>query len=173
MGCDIHMYVEYRSPTMREDYWSSFGERINPGRNYTLFGYLAGVRDTEVKQIVPSRGLPENLGWSAGYDSSIRINDEVSDNEEGFCTLKQAQEWVKYGCKIEERDGKPYRVSHPDWHSHSWMSVNEFGKVLKSATSGDKQDGNNPGDEYFALLAATKELKKRGNEVRIVFWFDN
>ena len=45
MGADIHMYVEYRNKRQAKDletqgrdpYWHSFGERFNPGRNYTMF----------------------------------------------------------------------------------------------------------------------------------------
>jgi hypothetical protein len=52
MGADIHMYVEYRNKKQAKDletqgrdpYWYSFGDCFNPGRNYTMFAILAGVR---------------------------------------------------------------------------------------------------------------------------------
>jgi hypothetical protein len=42
MGCDIHAYVESKKPDSKT--WWGFGGRINPGRNYRMFGKLAGVR---------------------------------------------------------------------------------------------------------------------------------
>ncbi|MCI5065264.1 hypothetical protein MRY87_06035 [bacterium] len=56
MGCDIHAWVEYRSSGESEA--QVFGE-IWFGRNYELFGLIAGVRGYEM--LFSPRGLPEGM----------------------------------------------------------------------------------------------------------------
>lgn len=70
MGCDIHAYIEVKNPDT--DGWEFLslykkadGE-VKPidfydGRDYILFGKLAGVRAIGVDPIAPRRGLPESL----------------------------------------------------------------------------------------------------------------
>ena len=70
MGCDIHLYIE--SKTGLGDFgWESFGGRIDVGRNYELFGLLAGVRGTREALVAP-RGLPGDISVRAykGLQSS-------------------------------------------------------------------------------------------------------
>jgi len=168
------MYVEYNSkehqphanPALNS--WRSFGDRINPGRNYNLFGLLAGVRgDGEIFEV---RGLPENLGWSASGDATLYITE--GSDEDGCCTLAKAESYVQWGSTIyKDANGKPVKVDHPDWHSHSWLTVDEFQQVLDAYVSHFDQP---VGLEYRALLAAMRALEDEGkNDVRLVFWFDN
>jgi hypothetical protein len=46
--------------------------------------------------------------------------------------MKTAERWVKSGSSVfkNDRDGKPTWVSGPDWHSHSWLSLEEYRQVL-------------------------------------------
>lgn len=78
MGCDIHCYVEYRR-TDEDGGWWSFGGRINPGRNYSTFSNLAGVRGSLPKTGVEPRGIPEDLGSHSWSDWWLWITDEVKD----------------------------------------------------------------------------------------------
>lgn len=174
MGADIHMYVEYRSKepspyahTDARNWWSSFGDRINPGRSYRLFGLLAGVRCDGV--MYQTRGMPEDAGYIAKFANQIYISDS-GDGES--CTLAQAQSYEKYGSVIEyDQNGRATWVTHPDWHSHSWLTVDQFSSVLNAYRI---KYGDDPGVEYVALLAAMRALENDGkNEVRVVFWFDN
>lgn len=161
MGCDIHCYVEYYWPG--EDHsngkkrWRDFGQRINPGRNYTLFGYLAGVR-RDVTPVVPPRGVPRDLAWAASDDYWLWL--EGKDRA-------RAARWVEQGDSVYRHNdaGEPQWVSHPDYHTHSWLTPDEFEKALVLA-------GETTG-EYRALLAAMRSLEKDGDKVRLVFWFDN
>ena len=45
MGCDIHLYIEYKNKKVAfdgyKDSWHSFGKQINPGRNYAMFALMA------------------------------------------------------------------------------------------------------------------------------------
>lgn len=162
MGCDIHCYIEYME--RGETYWFSFGDRINPGRNYTLFGLLAGVR-VEGIQLFPLRGVPADMSYAAESDYWILISDECADSE-GFCSKDRAASWVAHGSRYSD-DGS--KVTNPDWHSHSWLTFDEFKRVLSSYHA---MALAYPAIEYDAVLAAMKSLSKHG-DVRIVFWFDN
>lgn len=75
MGCDIHAYVEYKKADNNGD-WISFGGRINPGRNYSLFGRMAeGVRtDPSFMQII-QKG--DRIIWDShfGYDIGYFIGN--------------------------------------------------------------------------------------------------
>jgi hypothetical protein len=195
MGCDIHMYVEYRQTfasqrAQWERYrpgqefvedrpapWFSFGSRINPGRDYGLFGLLAGVRAGSA--LIEPRGVPEDMSWVASSDYWCWI--DYGESGDGVRPEKVA-EWVRYGRKTKgsykpsvlhdasgeriygkEHEGKPTHVEHPDWHTPSWLTLAEFERAL----------GQGCDIEYRALLAAMKELERGGQETRVIFWFDN
>lgn len=178
MGCDIHMYIEYgykkrnteRKEKNEPEYWNSFGGKINAGRNYVMFGHLAGVR-SEVPNPLKPKGLPdfETLGYKSRGDAFLFIRDKKDDNDEDSCTLENAKRW---GGKIIERDGKPIFTEHPDWHSHSWLTTKEFADVINDYDNNKDNWGNVI--EYKAILAAMETLEKTGEyDARVVFWFDN
>jgi hypothetical protein len=198
MGCDIHLYIEYKSKDAQK--WNSFGGRINPGRNYTLFTLMAGVRcyDTMMEYIKP-RGMPENCGYYSTGDNQLYISETKTEE----CVLmSDAQRWVDNGSSkfIFNQNGQITWVTHPDWHSHSWLTTTEFENVLKKyfeleaeyhkiriiehqkmVSSLDiKKDSwmynpplmnNEP--QYQVILASMKAFEDIGYDVRIVFWFDN
>lgn len=162
MGCDIHAYAEYRKKGQSQ--WNGFGGRINPGRDYDLFGKLADVRGGPA--LIEPRGIPSDLAWEACGDYHMLISDEHEGD--GWCSTAKAQEWVAAGLsKIVERNGRPDKVTDPDAHSASWLTADEFEAALNAPARWPH------GDEYFALLAAMRDLEKRQNDVRLVFWFDN
>lgn len=180
MGCDIHMYIQYRNIEETESRkernekpcWLSFGDGFNPGRNYTLFGILAGVRDwpDNEEKMFEARGLPDfELGWSARQDNILYITEDEECREGGYCTLKQAERW---GRKIvRHEDGKPWYTYHPDWHSHSWLTTKELSQAYRWYKS---VSGYSLSLEYRVLLKTMKALEDGGkNEVFVVFWFDN
>lgn len=57
------------------------------------------------------------------------------------------------------------RSKSRDWHSHSWLTADEFEEALTRAS----KQWEVP-KEYRAALATMREL---GSTARIVFWFDN
>lgn len=167
MGADIHCYIEHARPK-REDYWRAFGGRINPGRDYTMFAILAGVRGSE-QPLIPPRGLPPHLGWESNRDSHLFVSKD-NPGGEGNCSREQAVKWVAQGSATWQGEAQNF-VTHPDWHSHSWMTPDEW---EAACAAGEKANPAFPVDpEYYAMLAAMRELEKRGLVVRVVFWFDN
>lgn len=175
MGTDIHMYVQYREKeraNSQYDFWYSFGERINPGRCYDMFAILSdGVRGRWKKHF-RAKGLPTKMGYSAENDAYLWIrekDEDPRDYENRSCTLEDALRWGRE--IIRDKEGKPFKTAHPDWHSHSWLNVSEFEQALKWYK---EQTKYTPSVEYRALFKAMKELENRGkNEVIVVFWFDN
>lgn len=157
MGCDIHCYVEYtRAGT---EHWSGFGGRINPGRNYALFALIAGVRNcNEVTPIIPPRGFPDNAAYDANDDRWLCVTDTEG---EGFCTRAQAEDYVQYGSVWRDEEKK--FVSHPDHHTHTWLTPDEWAKATEEAGL----------PEYHAITAALRSFEHRGYVARVVIWFDN
>lgn len=177
MGCDIHMYIQYREKpdengnSKYKNWWDSFGDRINPGRNYTMFGILAGVRDwpdDDTKMFDP-KGVPDfELGWAARHDLIMRITEDPIPGENN-CTLEDAERWRRPITR--DKDGKPLWTYHPDWHTHSWLTTKELAQAYRWYRS---STGYAPGLEYRVLLKTMKALEDGGkNEVVVVFWFDN
>ncbi len=181
MGCDIHVYLEYKNKDddRKTPWWQSFGGHINPGRDYDLFGNLAGIRGGDA--LIEPRGLPDHLAWHSNRDAHFIIDDGAV-GVEGYCTRQDAESWSKYGSKILERNGITY-VTNPDWHSHSWLTCDEFQAAMDATDQvtynvcdsvGLSDSVNHECDpEYHALMAAARTLESRGKEVRLVFWFDN
>jgi hypothetical protein len=173
MGCDIHMYVEYKSKEDK-DWWRPWGGCINPNRDYGMFSLLAGVRgEVGARLQLKPKGLPSTLGYEAEIDSRLFIVEEGEAVEcEDCCSLECAKRWAaKYPeCKIIYRDKKPYQVMNPDWHDYSWLTVQEFQQVIDNY---DKTFADASCIHYKALLSAMQELHKGGYDVRVVFWFDN
>jgi len=162
MGCDIHMYIEYRKKG-REGEFASLGGRINPGRNYELFAAMAGVRTYERREVMfEPRGLPPDAGYEATGDNELLAID--GEDDKNVCSRQTAERWVASGDSKWVREGK--WVTVPDWHSHSWLTCAEYQTIIDAKT-----DSAEP--KYRAILAAMKQLESDGYDARIVFWFDN
>lgn len=162
MGCDIHCYIEYE----KGQDWLSFGGRINPGRYYAIFETMAGVRGDQSKALIQPRGIPENIGFTAKHDNLLYITETEC---EGYVSKAKADRYVREcGSKyIRDSQGVNRWVTHPDWHTHSWLTTDEFEKAIKTA----KCFGDAP--EYSAIIAAMRSFDIQGYPARLVFWFDN
>lgn len=172
MGCDIHLYIEHVPFADRDGglYWVNFGGRFNPGRDYAMFGKLAGVRGEGRNAIVPPRGLPTGrLGFSTSDDWWLYISDTGGEGE-GVVPRAKAEEYARYAPPGEN----PYRlgsageirwVRHPDWHTASWLTRVEYDAALLSVGGHDVA--------YDAVSAVMSVFARAGQETRVVFWFDN
>lgn len=198
MGTDSHCFIEYRDKN--SDYWHSFGGRFSD-RNYLIFGLMAGLRRRENQQLFPLKGIPEDLGYESENANQLYISDE---NLEGCISKEKAERWVKDGSSVYIKNdaGEDKWVTHPDWHSHTWFTTEEFEKIInqyfyierKECVPEREKDRldfikkfpkatNYPGfnepagiiipETYCAMLAAMKSLESNGKEARLVVWFDN
>jgi hypothetical protein len=167
MGCDIHFYVEkptadgweYVAPPAGLDQFSEqYGctPRFFHDRDYVVFSWLAGVRnDGSIEPIAEPRGMPDGVSKFVHEENTLRIVPEDDEDEEGTCTADQARRW---GCEIV--DG---RATHPDWHSHSWLTVRELLAAFEERT-----------DQPFRHFkkTVTEIVAHAGLDARVVFWFD-
>lgn len=70
MGCDIHATIEYNKWKDRlPSYWIGMAKDFDIDRLYTLFGYLAGVRDDDVEPLSKPKGVP--------IDASYEFKEEL------------------------------------------------------------------------------------------------
>jgi hypothetical protein len=206
MGCDIHLYIEYKAKKPEFDGyvsdWQSFGGRINPGRNYALFALMSNVRNygDELPVLVEQRGMPDDPGYYSKCDNKLYISSDLDGDE--YVKPERAKLWVESGSStyINNHAGEPTWVTHPDWHSHSWLTTSEFesvlNKYLELETSWHTErvkehnkmvkerniqpdswayDPPSMNDEpsYQVVLASLKRFEELGYDARVVFWFDN
>lgn len=162
MGCDIHLFIEYKQDGQSLLGWWAFGGEHRLDRDYRLFARMAGVRNYwDAVPISNPRDLPDDASWQVKDKNRLLIvdNEEAGERE---ATREQAERWVKSGSS--KYDGDRY-VTHPDWHSHSWLSADEFEACLNSFESVSA--------EYKAVLAALRCFESDVQVTRVVFWFDN
>ena len=203
MGCDIHLYIEYKSKDGYDPAWQGFGGNINPGRNYAMFALMADVRnyysDGKLPVLVERRGMPDDAGYTATDDNRIYISETKSED---YVSMETANRWVKSGSSkfINDNDGNPIWVTNPDAHSHSWLTTSEFESVInkyleleagwhkvrveehnKMVERENIQPDSwayappsiNNEPEYQVVLASLKRFEELGYDARVVFWFDN
>jgi hypothetical protein len=178
MGCDIHAFVEYAAFTQRdgEPFWDCIMSNVGH-RDYKFFSVLADCGRGEHQPLFPNRGLPEGkLSHTVSSHFWVRITDDPRlADEEGFCTMENAETWAKHGETIREEviNDKTFRyVSHPDIHSTSWLTAHELAQVIAWYIT-DSQCDYPYGVEWDAALAAMRALEERGHKTRLVFGFDN
>lgn len=178
MGCDIHAFVEYGRKRVdtygnEEVYWQNFGSEFRLNRDYFMFGILSkGVRyDTPLS--FEAKGLPEDINYVVQDNAYYFICDGTK--EPGMVSLKKAKTYEKCGCKIIYHNNEPMYVENPDWHSHSWLTTEEYEKALEYRDSAKGEDGYGyeVSPVYKVLLSSMKQLEEYGYICRLVFWFDN
>lgn len=177
MGCDIHSYIDYDKKSSKHDktYTDGLG-RIRIGRDYYLFGLIAGVRGN-LHPVVPVRGLPKTQSIDVKHDSCLYVNNDAKDSNEcdgNTCTAAQAIEWVEQGSSEYVDNGR--YVTHPDWHNYTWLTLDEVKEVLKQYKKSIDKDqfGNSNVAILYAIIGAMSGLEKvEGYKSRLVCWFDN
>lgn len=161
--------------------WRSVGGRINLGRDYNLFGYLAGVRSNVNPDVAP-RGVPQDMASDSFSDYWLYIEEDEDVVLEGSVTRSSAEKYHGYGSRyMYARDAyepvgdeKPRWVEDPDAHTASWLNVQEFeAAVLKAEKAMLEYNEYGVADICKGVIAMMNELNRLGNDVRIVFWFDN
>ena len=183
MGCDIHLYLEKKMQFRdgNPPRWV-YIEEIDVGRDYELFGFLAGVRSDyqhfERKETIPEDISPELRreleDWgSDGHSHSWLTLEELQtvdwQDEQIMIPLSgimDNDQWEAFDKSVKM--GKPdYSLMYPYW-----------------AAGGDPKTSSYHEWEYPRKLElehfynkVVKRMQTVGdckpNEIRIVFWFDN
>lgn len=162
MGADVHIYPEYAVKYDDKLSWLPLSGRIHGSRDYGLFGKLAGVRGGQA--LICPRGLPADAGYEARNDNQLFVYDAAESSE--YVKSETAAAWVANGSSEYTDETKKW-VTHPDWHSHTWLTAAEFRRVLEAPSE------HAHSDSYWALLAMLEEMERRGKNARLVLWFDN
>jgi len=200
MGCDIHCYIEYDlfKQENGEPYMTQWAHP-HVSRDYVLFATLSGPRwEPWMGMAGEAKGL-EGLALSIETfnEYHLRIDDEHPDKRQRTSSEHAAQ-YVKNGASYVERFDRKY-VTHPDWHSASWLTAPELEAAMGRYHAVLVSDFSGPGlyrraidamldgghqrvipkvpascPEIEAILAAMKVLDgEQAGRSRLVFWFDN
>lgn len=198
MGCDIHMYVEYKRQEkwvngdyFKENQYYDSNDESEPkyaiielygSRNYSLFSTLAGVRDysEKVEPVSEPKGFPE--------DSCEFVRKEYEDwdcdgHTHSWLTLKELKEFqstnpvMHYSGMISQEQIKSLEENgkKPDsWCQ--WTTMKGF----------ERREWTEPNETLIPLIERLQnrchELlqyewqeynDENDNNIRIVFWFDN
>lgn len=170
MGADIHTHIEYRLEDNPDGtpYWDHWC-KCRFGRDYSLFGLMAGVRDQRQPPVVSPRGIPDRLSWGTRDAYTLLVLDDPKTSETGCCARVNAEGWVKNGQSRWWND-KQNRVTDPDAHTPSWMKADELEQAVNLYAALYKEEVH---ADVYAALAAMRAFEQRNLECRLVFWFDN
>ncbi len=212
MGCDIHMYVERKvGKTWRRvsedkgvEHPYSYNEKIAAfqkkswavGRNYNLFGILAGVRDRFAPTIAEPRGIPEDVSkgiaaqWKLSADyahtPSYYTLQELLEAQDKTYNMKCFLNVSQY--KLYKKNGKlqysPEDYYHPPPRTAQIISIERMDRILNLSAFLDENEyfvsldwalKFRDSDSHFwdKIVPAMQVLSKDLNKVRCVFWFDS
>ena len=149
--------------------WCHFA-RLRLSDDTTLFSLLAGVRldDTGIlpADCATPKGLPDDVVELSLLEDSLAVDDVAAGLDlEDTCTRARADEWVREGHSRYLCSG--YRVTHPDFHSFSWLSPAEFGSVVEKYRQLQGRDSA----LVESVAALLDSLTASGIHCRVVIWF--
>ena len=93
MACDIHCHVEVKIKG-RWHHWNA----LSIGRNYILFGKMAGVRGADIEPVAEPRGIPDDATFLTKHDCLKWGEDGHSHSWLSAAEAKTVQEWLERGC---------------------------------------------------------------------------
>lgn len=141
MGCDIHAYIEHYSKkdlVAGKCFVDSYSSRVNFGRDYLLFGLIAGVRSMEAP-VVDAKGLPTNppMSWECSNEYYLRIvSDEEYETSKRdllgqrlISKSKLEQISTYYGGKTQVNGQN--MIPDPDYHTVTWLTLDELLMIRK------------------------------------------
>jgi hypothetical protein len=144
--------------------------RVRLSQDYLLFNLLAGVRRDHPGmpdvESMPVKGLPSDVTELTLEEDALTVDDQAAELEvPDTCTKAAADAWVREGRSRLLHNG--YAVTHPDFHSHSWLSSDELHVVAERYSAARGQDDV----VLSAIQAAIAVLHAGGIESRAIIWF--
>jgi len=162
LGCDTHFVVESKR---YNEWWAQLEKPWTP-RHYGFFGAMSdGVRGFNG---FPPKGLPHDMTHSTFQHTHLRVAD-FGEVDDGSVTQKEAMSF--YGVEFVQRYNRQW-ITHPDLHSHTYLSTLEFEACINKTEIEHKKYGLNL-VEYRAILSYMQTLELTGMESRVIVWFDN
>jgi len=202
MGCDIHVYVEFKIwyGENKDKWFDGDHYRFNPffgsdeyekkmeivpiydGRNYSLFSVLAGVRNYGGNiPISEPKGIPEDCC------EQIKTECESWDcdgHSHSYFTLKELLDYQKVQPPIkhsgyitkEASELLDNGVKPESW----WQGGNIDGQVWREWEEPDSSLKpfidvfiEREKEIFWIFSDKPEDIEKRAEEIRTVFWFDN
>ena len=182
IGADIHIHCEYKDEigwhNCDNHVWNDITneyefEDLYWGRNYDLFGILAGVRSSEYPQIDEPRGLPKDMSAKTKEYADEWEGDAHSHS---YITMRELLKWRdKYTRKWRKLKKKYGVVKCSDSYYGDYIiddndevTFKEEHHMLDYLISLLKLKMDN----YFYCYEE-EDFYNKGDDFRIVFWFDS
>lgn len=143
MGCDIHLHTEVKI----DGVWHHYSAP-SIDRNYSIFAKMAGVRKTEPSPIAQPRGLPADSTFLTRFDYEREAGDAHTPSWLGAKEIEELVDWVD--------------ETFPSTSCLDWESMN-IGYFFGNSFQGFSKYPSN----------YTVGMKRKIDDVRWVFWFDN
>ena len=184
MGCDIHAFAEQK----RKDRWvqikgaflhdrgsyKTYEDTLPLGRNYELFAFLAGVRNSnDIVPISLPKGIPSDA--SHGYLAEVE-SWEGDGHSHSYFTLKELKEILPELISQEVNDKQLITRKEGDEILEVCGSTTRehFGPVGKRRIFTLWKNEATPIEEIINLLEEELDTSERTDEeMRLVFFFDN
>lgn len=203
MGCDIHLYVEYRKTINSvPDWYSGDYLMINPyygtdedepkynivplydNRNYDLFAILADVRNyCDNKYISLPKGLPSDITKETAKENLYWGDDGHSHS---YLTLKELLEFTPEPIKCkgyitkEAADKLNAGIAPMSWCRYTNAEDYVYREWVDNTNELEplinllKQRAHELGVIYnWEWKHKPNEALEKAENIRIVFWFDN
>lgn len=210
MGCDIHINCEIKTPdgywencdffTIDPTYKSLKGDpdcppkwqikEVNVGRNYTLFGVLAGVRDRSRPVISEPRGVPDDMSkqtkkrylreseWGCHSYSWLTLKELLDYKTQyenkyccGYVTATGLEDINAYGVPDSEHVSQ-YKYAeycyYASWRDEVLDSIDSFLDELY-----ERLDWAFDIYDFYHYDVKSDLRRKASDKFRIVFWFDS
>ena len=199
MGCDIHFYVERKIDGVWQQQFNTAEE--NPrwqkywfnGRNYILFGLLAGVRNHDVDPLVEPRGVPNDMSDSLTKEWEGWAGDGHTPTYYSLAELLAAKDkkimrsgYVDVsGYKQYLKQGYPEDFEYGLYGQGNYKVVDnkEMDRIVNlTAFLGEteyytdviwEESCSNICEPFWHDLERVRALDPDPNNLRCVFWFDN
>lgn len=198
MGCDIHGHVELvtelNSLITHEDGRKQRDKTVyviredSPSldRDYWLFALMADVQnDRGLEPVATPRGLPDDVSFDVQDKTILIVHNELAEKFPNYITEEEAR---RYGGPIYTEGSLQY-IMHPDYHSHSWLTVKELEEVQRRyaalASYGQPVGRHKTLDAIIAMMKVFQRPEKHvihlpglltkvtrvRTRARYVFWF--
>lgn len=168
MGCDVHMYVEYKRKANINHEWrcGDYFRVDNPltekpaikrvdlygERDYSLFAVLADVRNSNLCEYISEpKGLPDD---ATDY---VRREYAAWGNDAHSCSHFTLRELIEYHDEHKPKDALGYYVLKP--------------LIERLKQRADELDVI--WDFEWRNSLTSNAAHQRADNIRIVFWFDN
>jgi hypothetical protein len=136
MGCDIHAYIEFFSKSdfknSRKCFVDCFAGELSFGRDYILFGLVAGVRH-HLPPLIKARGIPTEPELSYTVSDAYYLNvvaDDAARFSDNSIRRTLAEEYVSEGY-AHYTDSTKSHITNPNYHSATYLTLDELLTIRK------------------------------------------